>query len=306
MQSIYIAALVTAALSLSVWGGMLLWRSPRAQWPLLGLAVMLQLPMSILAFHGIRLPLDAALKTFFADGPVPGWVMLLYAPLTEEPAKLWPLLLPTFRRALNERTALHLATALGLGFGIGEMGLVASFVSNQPQLASLAWYQFGGFINERFLVSIMQGAFTASCLVLWQKRRWPFVAGLAVAMGLHLLGNLPLGLGPLWNQLFGRGGTQIFLSLWVFIYFMLMLLLLVYLETESLHPGLFLFGQARCPSCAVVYSRPLFLAMNFGTRRYERCPKCCKWHWIPLRGAAGPPPLPNSEPPQDNPSNREP
>jgi hypothetical protein len=43
-----------------------------------------------------------------------------FAPLTEEPAKLWLLLVPAFVGRLRKENAPGVAMAIGLGFGLGE------------------------------------------------------------------------------------------------------------------------------------------------------------------------------------------
>jgi hypothetical protein len=39
-----------------------------------------------------------------------------------------------------------------------------------------------------------------------------------------------------------------------------------------------LLRQAKCPECGLIYERR-WLAVNLGSRRYERCPGCKKWHY---------------------------
>lgn len=50
-----------------------------------------------------------------------------------------------------------------------------------------------------------------------------------------------------------------------------------------------LLGQAKCPGCGLIYDRHL-LAVNMGTRRYERCPGCKKGHYTKAWKEEGPPP----------------
>jgi hypothetical protein len=150
--------------------------------------------------------------------------MLLYAPLTEEPAKLWPLLLPAFRRSIARGNAVRAAMALGLGFALGEMGFVASLVARQPEMLRLPFYQFSGFFFERLATCILHGGFTATALcrlpALGRNGNAGFAMGLAAAFALHLLGNAPivivaaLGLAP--------AASQMILGNWVIVYAMAM------------------------------------------------------------------------------------
>jgi hypothetical protein len=97
IPSIYIAAAITSALSLSVLGGLLMYRTPRNERIFVGLLVILMFPMSPLAYHFVRTPFDAWFSvTTGKESEVYGFLKNFYAPLTEEPAKLWPLLIPFF------------------------------------------------------------------------------------------------------------------------------------------------------------------------------------------------------------------
>ncbi|MFN8539856.1 MAG: hypothetical protein U0232_20545 [Thermomicrobiales bacterium] len=83
-------------------------------------------------------------------------------PLTEEPAKLWPLLIPAFARRITRENAVRCAVALGLGFGIGEIGFIAQLIYADGDFNALPWYNFSGFINERFMVCLIHGGFVTS------------------------------------------------------------------------------------------------------------------------------------------------
>lgn len=176
------------------------------------------------------------------------------APLSEELAKLWPLLLPFFRRQIHQKNAIRIALTLGLGFGLGEIWFVGYWVArHDPATANLPWYHLSGFIGERLMVCLMHGAFTTAVLRWWKHGLgWGILSGI----GLHFLGNFPIffkwinpgrfgrpNLGcdylQLAGSLFNRDGPldRLFL-LW------------------KLEPGRFFFGEAHCPGCQVVYARP--------------------------------------------------
>jgi RsiW-degrading membrane proteinase PrsW (M82 family) len=117
------------------------------------------------------------------------WMISLYAPLTEEPAKLVPLLIPAIRRDTSPANFARYALAIGLGFAIGEMWFVADRIARVPAYASLPWYQFGGYVGERLMTCVFHSALVV--VALWQLGR-RFVVGVAGAMALHWLGNFPI------------------------------------------------------------------------------------------------------------------
>lgn len=270
-MGILIAAAVTTVLCLTVIGGFVGWPTPRSEWGLLALLVMLELPMSALAYYGVRVPLDHAVWPRMPDVATHGFVKTFYAPLTEEPAKLWPLLIPFVWRRLSRDNAVRVAMALGLGFGIGEIWFIAEIIHrDDPVTAALPWWQLAGFLNERFLVCVMHGAFTA---VAMRGRWW----GVPAAMTLHFCGNFPIYLSGI--NAFGWGAnvwTNV-VGLWVVAYFLAMSFMLCWMIADNLRIGRLLFGEATCPDCGIVYPRPL-VGLNLGTKRYERCPGCKKWH----------------------------
>ena len=292
MGGIVVAAIITALLCLATYGTVLWFVAPRDERRLLALLLALQLPVSVGTFYLIRRPLDGAIHGLLGDAGGYRWITTLYAPLTEEPAKLWPLLLPPIARRVGRENAVRVGVALGLGFGLGEIALVARFVQDAPQFAALPWYSFGGFINERFMVCLAHGGFTTMALCGW--RRWPIglAGGLALAMLLHFLANIAIPL----VRLSPLGGNEALagaiLSLWVTLFWVAFLGLLPLLNGPiggatggtSRSPGASLFGAATCRACGRAYARPAF-GLNFGLRRLERCPHCKTWQWQAQFGA---------------------
>lgn len=65
-------------------------------------------------YHKVRLPVDEWLSQSFGKGDLLFWIRTTYAPLTEEPAKIWPLAIPILRRSLT-RQNLALAKVGWLG-----------------------------------------------------------------------------------------------------------------------------------------------------------------------------------------------
>jgi RsiW-degrading membrane proteinase PrsW (M82 family) len=269
-----LAALVVSLLALVMIGSVLLARSPRAERPFLCLLILLMLPMNLLAFHALRLPLDSALLGLLGEhSPALRVLRMFYAPLTEEPAKLWLFLLPGFYRRLTSENLVRVALALGLGFGIGEAWTVAGLLARSPDIAALPWHALGGYIGERLMVCVMHASFSASalCLIVRHKR---VVIGVASAMLLHFLANLPLGfVNP-------RSPTgQILLSLWVLFCFLGGTGLLAYLAYGKTWFRTLMRGRVTCPECGTPYEHPWF-GVNLLHKRYEKCPHCRKWHLV--------------------------
>lgn len=296
-MGIIIAALITALLCLGVYGTVLWVIAPRDERLLLLLFLLLQLPVSVATFYLVRRPLDGLIHGLLGDAGIYRWVTTLYAPLTEEPAKLWPLLLLPLARRVGRDNAVRVGVALGLGFGLGEIALVAKFVLDAPQFAGLPWYSFGGFINERFMVCLAHGGFTTMAICGWRRWRIGLPGGLLIAMSLHFLANIAIPLvrvSPLGRNE-ALAGTL--LSLWVTLFWMAFIVLLPVLNgpiggnaapAAATEPGALpsLFGEATCPSCGRLYARSA-VGLNLGLRRLERCPHCGKWHLLPQFGTKG-------------------
>ena len=166
MDGIYIAAIIVTFLSVATIGGILLWKSPRKEYPLLVSAFLLLLPMSPMAFYLVRLPLDGWLQGLLGrtSETYERLSALLFAPITEEPIKLWILLIPWFLSRLDSKNTIRLAMVIGLGFGVGEIWFLATELAKNPRIASLPWYMLGGYMQERFMVCVMHGVFTAVAL----------------------------------------------------------------------------------------------------------------------------------------------
>lgn len=241
------------------------------------IAVLLQLPMCMLAFHFVRIPLDGLIQQVLLKGSdVYKFTTVFYAPLTEELAKLYPLLLPWFYKKITEKNFIWIALSLGLGFGLGEIWLVASFIEKSPELSVYPWYMYTGFINERFMVCAIHGAFTAVALKQLHKK---FIIGILFAMALHFTGNFPIYLSKINFPAFGATSWQIILQIWVILFFFVMIALLSKIYYGKFQVGKFLFGISVCPECSAEYPSPVW-AINLLHKRYEKCPHCKKWHIV--------------------------
>ena len=276
---IYIAAMIVSVLSLALIGGVLFLRAPAEERPFLGMLVLLMLPMNALAFHLIRMPLDAWLaSTLGKQNEVYHILKLLYAPVTEEPVKLWPLLIPYCYARLKSLPLHRSALAIGLGFGVGEAWMLACLLAKSPDIAQYPWYMLNGYIGERVMVCIMHAAFTASALFFILKRR-QITLGLLACMALHLLGNLPIFLAQ--KNTFGLGAKvwAIVLQLWLLLYLAAMGILLAGITYGNSWFQKLIRGKIRCPECGQLYTRPL-LSLNLLHKSFERCPHCRRWHLV--------------------------
>jgi RsiW-degrading membrane proteinase PrsW (M82 family) len=175
-----------------VYGGTLLWLSRPDERSSLALAAIVSLPLTLLAYHLVRTPIEALFG-------VPGgtlWLRAILPPLIEEPAKLVPLLLPFLARAVTRENAWRFGMALGLGFGLGEIILLVQLLQPVQAVVAAPWTALTGFISERYIVCLTHGAFTAAALTVWRGGR-PFWHGLLTAMALHFVANLPIALASL-------------------------------------------------------------------------------------------------------------
>jgi len=281
MSGIYIAAMITAVFALIVYGALLMRLTERRDIRSIFLAMVLALPLQPLAYYWVRVPIIAMLtRVWPPQSETFGWIATLLAPITEEPAKLLPLLVPALWLRATRRTALPLGLALGLGFGIGEILFVAFQAAKNSEVAALPFYMFGGFLGERFMVCFMHGAMTV--VAIWGLRS-RFAWGLWAAMGLHFLLNFPIALAG--RNIGGLGALvwSIILLLWILAYFLALMALVARLRFGEIAIGRLMLGDMICPNCAREYPRPLF-GFNFIWWRYEQCPHCRRYHWCRMQG----------------------
>lgn len=276
MPGIHLTAALTIALAVAIFGPLIHKLRMPANERLLWLAAAIALPLQPLAFFWIRVPLDHWLAAHLGSGSAGyQWLVTLYAPLTEEPAKLIPLLIPAIYRDIRAENFVRYALAIGVGFAIGEMGFIADRIARMPALAGVPFYQFGGYVSERLMTCVFHSAFVAVALSRVRRR---LLLGLAGAAALHWLGNFPLSLMA-WNVGgWDRTFWMIFIQGFLLVYFLAAVALLFFFSNPRVGVARALYGRRRCPECQVDYDPPL-LALNFGRTRYERCPHCRHWHW---------------------------
>lgn len=275
MHGIWGAAIASTLIMAAAFGFML-WRfAPRAHAGPLILALALQLPMCAAGYYLVRQPIIDVLQPLVGHSPIYRWGQFLYAPLIEEPAKLWPALLPFFARRIDRDTLAWYGLALGTGFAIGEAWFIGDMIARSGRFAELPWWGFGGFISERVLVAPFHAAMVATTLRGWRCWRGGLLAGLAVAMLMHLLGNLPIGIFPL---IFPTGLVGAMLQLFILAVSVGGGLLLRYYATGEVSttiPG----TSTTCPKCHATHERSL-LVLNLGIKRVQRCPECKRWSLV--------------------------
>lgn len=206
-----LAALITTVFCLAVWGSLLRTLPPPLPGSVLLAAFLVALPLQPAAFYLVRLPCNEWLTAWLGHKPSL-WIMIFYAPVTEELAKLLPLLVPAVRRAVRPESAARLALAIGLGFGIGELWFIAWNLREVPAVAALPFSMLGGFLGERFMVCLLHSAFTSLAL------RWR--GGLLLAMLAHLGLNLPIALAAVDFPPLGKALWGVILGLWTAVYFL--------------------------------------------------------------------------------------
>jgi hypothetical protein len=235
MRPIYIAAIIPTLVGIGIIGSMVLWRAPRGQRRLLILIVLLELPLCAFAFYCIRQPLEGLLQRVlspFSDGY--RLITTCYAPLTEEPIKLLVLFIPFVFRNVKRSNFLFFALAIGLGFGIGEIWFLAYECSGVPAFTSIPWYGFAGFMQERFLVLVMHGAFTACALIFFRNKL--FIIGFLIAVLLHYIGNFPIFLAAVNFGGLSTGDWKTILLIWTQLYFLAMVGFIVFLYLKVQKP----------------------------------------------------------------------
>lgn len=279
MPQIYVIAIIFSCVALAV-AGVIFWKvvPEESRGLMLGLFLM-ELPLQPLAFFCVRRPVHHWLTAWFGAHAEYKWsfdyITLFYAPVTEELAKLLPVVLLIglgHRARLNWRTMIG---PIGFGFGIGEGWAIAYLNSLNPELAKYMWYELMPFLGERFMVCFIHGGMTCAGLYFAMSRgRW--AAGVLLAMFLHFCLNAPIYfLGPAQLGL-GKIAYAVTLQLLVVLALLGSLALLLGGE-HAVRLGKTLFGRAQCPQCQEIYDRSLW-GFNLGVRRYEKCPKCGRWN----------------------------
>jgi hypothetical protein len=277
-MGLIIAASITTLLAVALFG-YLIWRiTDPADRRIVLVAALVTLPLQPLAFYLVRMPLHRGLETLIGPGPALTTLSLFYAPLTEEPAKWLVLLIPLIRRGLTPGNAAGLALATGLGFGIGEIWFLAEQLLRVPQVAVQPFYMFGGFLGERFMVVFLHGAFVVFAFK-WLAEGRSFWPGALVGIALHFALNFPIFLVQIDFGGLGRAAWAVLVQAYILVFTIALIVAVNRLARDRLRASV--FGDATCPECGAVYPRSM-LGFNFLVTRYERCPHCRHWHWVPM------------------------
>lgn len=278
MHQFYIASIFASLLAFLLIGMWIFYKAKKPHYAFLIITFFLTLPMSPAMFYLIRLPIDRWILYLVGAKSISyAMISSLYAPLTEELAKIWPLLIPAFRQRIGERkVAILAALMLGLGFGIGEIWFVAHRVLqvNPASVAGYQWYEFVGFYNERFFVSFLHGAFTAFVLSRWKTN---LMKGIFYAMILHYLLNFPILLGPFVSPVIRSELWIHIVAYWVMLYCLVMIFVVARMYAPRQKVSVTILGRALCPKCNQSFNRNFLFAFNLLHKRYERCPHCKKW-----------------------------
>jgi len=200
IPQIYIMAVITLVFSLALWGGLIYLfagRTRRFFWLLV-----LGLPLSAIANLYIKQQVTIFIGQAAHIQPglglaAPLWFLafkVLITPLVEELLKVSPLLLrPAWRMVVSRASALWVGLVLGVSFGMGEAAFISYAVAQNPDYASIPWYGFTGFMNERLMTCFAHAVMTAVLVTALQRRnRQLALLGYLAAVSLHLFLNMPV------------------------------------------------------------------------------------------------------------------
>lgn len=270
-----IAVLLTVGTVGAVIGSIAL-RATGRPWRIPLLAIAAALPLHALSLFFVRLPLHGVLAAQLAPDTL-FWVSSLYAPLLEEPPK-WLVLGALFWAGqLTPARAVGLALAVGLGFGLGEIGtLSAGVFLKAPEQTHFPFYVYSGFFVERLLVCFLHGAFAIAFARALATGRWIWPAAL-LGLVLHYLVNLPIALASV--AAFGIA-REVWIGLAMPWLIVMTLALAVYaasvFRTTTQRS---LLGDEVCEACHKPFARSL-IAINLGPWKLQRCPHCGKWQLV--------------------------
>jgi len=199
IPQIYVMSAITLLLSLALWGGFIYLfsgRTLRYFWLLV-----LGLPLSAIA--NLYIKQQAAIIVGQAAHVQPGlglagpeWFVgfkVLLTPLVEEILKISPLLIrPAWKMVTSRASALWVGLVLGVSFALGEAVFIAYAVAQNAQYASIPWYGFTGYLNERLMTCFTHGVMTAVFVIGIKRGGWFIPMGYLAAVSLHFFLNIPV------------------------------------------------------------------------------------------------------------------
>lgn len=308
MPQLYIAAAVTSLVAVCMFTALIFQLTSQEHRRKLLYLGCLGLCISPLAYFCVRIPLikiveptllgtSAEKPNGTASAAVLGGVRLLYAPLTEEPAKLLPwivlLMLGVWQRPPRE-LVVPLALTVGVAFAIGEFWLVAYLISAKPDpvIAQLPWYAFRGYISERLMTCFAHTLFALPTVLLYRRSTLLASLGLLTGMILHYVSNAPIVL--MHQQAFGLSAAvwSAIAQVWLVLFVVVTLFVLVAVHYGNEVVAKIWQNKMICPECGATYRQPIAMGLNMGAWRYEPCGACHKWHWVTIKNLA---PLEKSE-----------
>ena len=199
IPQIYIMASITLVVSLAFWGGLIYWFTGHQKHYFWLLA--LGLPLSAIANLILKRQAVVLVGQAFHVPPglglaSPAWFLafgVLVTPLVEEPIKVLPLLLrSTWKMVTSQTSALWVGFVLGISFGLGEALFLAYAIAHNPAYASLPWYAYTGYFNERLIACFVHGVFTAIVIIGIKRGGRYILYGFLSAISLHLFLDAPV------------------------------------------------------------------------------------------------------------------
>ncbi len=228
-HSIYGAAIIPTVFTVLLVLGIILWRSPRSERPLLVSLFVLELPLFFISMFAIRQPLNRLLASVLPPLSTPGLVLRSFeAPLVEESCKLWLLFLVFRFLTLNADNAIRIGMTVGVSFGVSEIWGLAYMLNRLPALNGFPWYHYSGFIIERILVAPLHGIFVVAASRQIVKGGRHIAFGVLLGMTLHYFANFPIMLAHLDVGHLGKAFWASALTIYVPVYALFMYLLLLW------------------------------------------------------------------------------
>jgi hypothetical protein len=187
----YYAAMVSSAFSIFAYL-LIVWKMKLIKKFDLVLSVLFIISLfeSYVTFYYVRIPLDNLVTRFISIASA-GYILIafLYAPVTEELAKITPVWISQlFKKTIVKDNQILYAMTIGLAFGIGEMFFLASLSSQNLTLMGYKWYHFYGYMTERFLSCFCHQIFMI-VLICWVRKKR--IRYFFYAMTLHAITNIP-------------------------------------------------------------------------------------------------------------------
>lgn len=248
---------------------------------------LLQIPASYLTWVLVRVPYEAWYSEIFVRGEL-WWIFVkaFEAPLTEELAKLLPVLIfaAWMLKGLTKKRAVFLGMALGLGFGLGEVwALVYLNVTTNAEILAYPWYAFLSAIAERLMASFIHGAMTGFALYGIVQGWFRGVFGVLTAMCTHFLLNFPIFLPVLGIVSVGSTASltafRVAVGLYIVVFFFVMMGIVWKRGFGKTLDLSYFLGESTCVRCKKKFKTTVWRTINWGIATSQKCPHCGKWNF---------------------------